>query len=91
MAAKGCGFNVVLPDNIPSPVRPESDEEKAAAEDRGEAPPKPEESPTPGATPTAGEMPAAGPPGTTPAWWTHPWASWAWPCVTTCASRNCFA
>ncbi|HEX8283700.1 MAG TPA: PDZ domain-containing protein [Pyrinomonadaceae bacterium] len=59
-------YAVVLPNNIPSPVSPESDEEKAAAEDRGETPPKPEESPTPGATPTAGERPAAGTPGATP-------------------------
>ena len=48
-------YAVVLPNNIPSPISPESDEEKAAAEDRGETPPRPEE----GAAPAAGATPAA--------------------------------
>ena len=58
-------YAIVLPNNLPSPVSPESDEEKMAAEDRGEK--RPEDSaqtadaaptPTPGQTPPADAKPA---------------------------------
>ena len=53
-------YAIVLPNNLPSPISPESDEEKMAAEDRGEEKKTEEAAPTPSPSPAPGQTPPAG-------------------------------